>query len=93
MSSSLVYLWDKLTVTTVWNTGETGDMYAPVRAAVFVKLYELCRESEIGNEDFSEIMLRNVIAVFLPNLVQIACAYNEDEINDSLGLTHILSIV
>ena len=27
MSSSLVYLWDQLTVTTVWNTGETGDIY------------------------------------------------------------------
>ena len=27
MSSSLVYLWDQLTVTTVWNTGETGDNY------------------------------------------------------------------
>ena len=26
MSSSLVYLWDQLTVTTVWNTGETGDI-------------------------------------------------------------------
>ena len=28
MSSSLVYLWDQLTVTTVWNTGETGDIYS-----------------------------------------------------------------
>ena len=27
MSSSLVYLWDQLTVTTVWNTGKTGDIY------------------------------------------------------------------
>ena len=26
MSSSLVYLWDQLTVTLVWNTGETGDI-------------------------------------------------------------------
>ena len=23
---SPVYLWDQLTVTTVWNTGETGDI-------------------------------------------------------------------
>ena len=23
---SLVYLWDQLTVTTIWNTGETGDI-------------------------------------------------------------------
>ena len=27
MSSSLVYLRDQLAVTTVWNTGETGDIY------------------------------------------------------------------
>ena len=26
MSSFLVYLWDHLTVTSVWNTGETGDI-------------------------------------------------------------------
>ena len=27
MSSSSVYLWDQLTVTTIWNTGENGDIY------------------------------------------------------------------
>ena len=30
ISSSLVYLWDQLTVTTVWNTEETGDIYAHI---------------------------------------------------------------
>ena len=28
MLSSLVYLWDQLTVTTVWNSGETGDTHS-----------------------------------------------------------------
>ena len=27
VSSFLVYIWDQLTVSAVWNTGETGDIY------------------------------------------------------------------
>ena len=39
MSSSLVYLWDQLTVTTAWNTGETGDIDIYYFSALRFKIF------------------------------------------------------
>ena len=63
---------------------------APLRKDGIINLYELCAEDETQMNRNEQIRIANVKLCFSISMIELAGAYNEDENDDSQGLTQYL---
>ena len=63
---------------------------APLRRDGIIKLYELCAEDETQMNRNEQIRIDNVKSCFSRAMIEMAGAYDEDENDDSQGLTQYL---
>ena len=68
-----------------------NSMFAPLRRDGIVKLYELCMEAEIAQDENRIIRIGNVISALPEAMVEMAGSYDEESNNDSEGWTHTLN--
>jgi exonuclease III len=67
-----------------------NSLYAPLRRGGVVKLFELCTEAEIEQDENILVCIGNVISEFPECMVELAGAYDENSNNDSSGMSHLL---
>ena len=65
-------------------------MFSPLRLEGIVNLHELCTAAETELDQNSIIRIGNVLSTFPVEMIELAGSFDENSMNDSLGLTHFM---